>query len=354
MLAVNAELAVAEVGERLIARLEGRGHAAPESAAGAAVDPLQWLDSRLGQLPPNQALPIAEHLFGASPLIRQLLPSGGVGAEVSEAVLQGRGLAALGLFTPNPQFDWTDAAVGAEDGRGGLLLQGEVRIATAAAEATVVLVRVSGGETRLALLAHEATGVTQRLHRRGGQPRLGHPSWLILQGVEVPLDLVSDPLEPKAMASPLHRILESYAGTYARLACGYVNAGICALRRAARTTAHRGTPFNSTQEVTLAVTELEIEADLLALAVKAFPGSAPEPAGSPVAAVAAASTGFALAASASRLLSAVGHLTGQLRDTAGLEPEGPFGGDGGDPPFREVVLGGAPMMETALARSLGL
>ncbi len=304
----------------------------PLSATGSA---REWVESLTAHLPAAEACAVVEHLFGVMPLVEALFEPG----EAMDEVASGLKLGALGLFTPSPELGWAAAALDGEPAGKGLLLRGEVRIASSAADGSIVPVRLAAGEHRLAWLDHGAPGVDRRGTRAGGAVRGGSPCWLAIDGAAVGPGRVSRPvtLSPEG---DLFRHLETYAGIWAFTAALCARAEVRALRRAARTTGHRGTAFGASQHVAIGITEVEIEMELtVAAAQRHF-------------ALAGSGGSLALATAAARTLHAVAARSAELRDLAGLELEGPAGeGSAGN---LTAYLGGPLMLASELARALGI
>jgi len=264
-----------------------------------------------------------EHRSGVLPLIEAFFDRGAL-AEVASGGKRG----ALGLFTPTPEMGWAGAAVEGERSGTAVLLRGAVRLPSPASDGSIVLVRM-GEELRLAWVDHGARGVERRGSRSGGEVRGDAPCWLALDGVAVGSDRLSWPvtLDP---GSQLVRHLEAYAALWAAAAAQCARDGVQALRRAARTAA-----FNSSQLVSMGITEVEIETELTSAAVQRLDGL----------------QGLAVAAAAARTLAAVAARTEELRDTFGLEIDGPLASDA---KVLTAFLGGPLMLEHELARSLGI
>jgi len=273
-----------------------------------------WVEGLFRRLPAAEAFARVEHRFGVLPLLDAFFELRGTIAESAA----GSKLGALGLFTPTPELKWCVAAAAGEPAGGGLLLCGEVRIASPIADGSIVLVRLAGEEHRLAWLDHGAPGVERR----------GSPCWLCLDGVLVGPGLVSRPIT-LAPDGELYRLLETYAGLWALAAAACAREGVSALRRAARETS-----FNSSQIVAMAITEVEIEADLAAAAVRR-------------------SGGLAVAAAAARALERVASRSAELRAAAGLELAGPFADERLGCAL-SAYLGGALMLENEVGRLLGI
>lgn len=248
-----------------------------------------WVESLMSGLPAIEACARIEHRFGVLPLVDAFFDHG---------IAEGK-LGALGLFTPTPALRW---GAGVEEDGG--LLRGEVRIPGTAADGTLVLVRRDGG-LRLAWIDHRAPGV----ERRGDR--------LVLNGAET--DHVSRPVT----LADLYPHLDAYAGVWALAASIAAAHGIRALRRAARTSG-----FGASQLVAMDITELEIEAELIALAASGGDG------------------GLAAAAAASRNLAAIADKAAELRGL-GLEVEETSQG-------LAAFLGGPLMLENELGRTLGI
>jgi len=260
-----------------------------------------------------------EHRLGVLPLLGAFFAPG---AELAE-VVAGRKLGALGLFTPTPEPGWgTVAGVAAEPSGGGAVLHGAVRLPSAAADGSLVLVRLAEAEHRLAWLDHGAPGV----ERRGPMPQQ-IPCWLQIDGATAGPALLSRPVT-LAQDGELVRHLEAYASAWAAAAAGCARDGVRALRRAARLAG-----FQASQLVAQGITEVEIEADLTASAVRR-------------------TGGLAVAAAAARTLGAVAARTAELRDVFGLDVDGPLAQ--GSAGALTAFLGGSLLLESALARHLGI
>jgi hypothetical protein len=308
------------------------------AVAPAAGSVRERVESLMARLPAAEACAAVEHLFGVLPLLEAFFePAATVG------VADGPRTGALGLFTPAPEPGWEAAAVDGEPAGRGLLLHGEVRVASPSAAGSLVLVRRAGPERRLAWIDHNAAGV-ERGSRTGGPARGDAPCWLLLKGAAVEPGLISRPVTA-APGSELSRLLTEYAGAWALAAAICAREGVRALRRAARTTGHRGTSFSASQRVALEITVLEIEVELTEAAAR---GALELPPGEP-----ARAGGLALAAAAARALSAVATATAALRDQEGLEAGGPLA-DGGAVKILTAFLGGSPVIESELGRALGI
>lgn len=251
-----------------------------------------------------EAFAAIEHRFGVQPL--------------AEAFFDGldpqRG--ALGLFTITPDLTWEAAAVAGD----GLVLRGEVRVASPNPDGVIVLVRLDGPEHRLAWVEQAPVD-----------------GWLRLDGVAA--GRVSKPVA-LAPGSELFRCLETYAGAWALAAAIQAGHQVRALRRAARTTQHQGKPFASSQWVSLEITEVEIEAELTLAAARQAAGRLEIPAG-----------GLAAAAAAARTLHAIASRAVELRDEAGLKIAG-------EPQETAraltAFLGGPLLIESELGHAMGI
>lgn len=295
-----------------------------------------WAESLTSHLPPAAAFAVLEHLFGVLPLLDAFFEPRGALAEVVSGVKLGT----LGLFTPTPELGWAAAAVAGEPSGGGLLLRGAIRLPGPASDGSIVLVRLGDGpEHRLAWLDHGARGVARRPSGTV-QPAGGSPLWLDLEGVLVDSGLVSRPLTP-APGSELCRRLEAYTGVWALAAVVCARDGVRSLRRAARTAGQPGKAFNTSQLVAMSITEVEIEAELAIAAAKRAPADL------------SGVAGLALATAAARVLASLAAKTAELRDRTGCAPDGPFA-DEGVARSLTACLGGAPMLESELARALGI
>ena len=261
----------------------------------------------------------SEHRLGVLPLLDAFFAP----REALGDVVAGRKLGALGLFTPTPEPGWGAGAVAGEPGGGGAILRGAVRLPSPAVGGSIVLVRLEDGEHRLAWLDHDAPGIAPR-----GSGMDGGPCWLHIDGAVVGADLLSRPvtLDP---GGELVRCLEAYASAWAAAAVSCARDGVRALRRAARTGR-----CQTSQLVALAITEVEIEVDLTASAVRR-------------------TGGLAVAAAAARILGAVAAKTEELRDRFGLEVDGPLG-CAKTARSLTAFLGGSLQLESALARHLGI
>ncbi len=285
-----------------------------------------------GSAPPlAEAWAAMEHRFGVLPLIETFFAAQDAFAEV----IAGRTRGALGLFTPAPEPGWGAAAVDGKPSNGGLVLRGDVRLPEPTADGSIVLVRLSDAEHRLAWVDHHAPGVERRGSRTGGAVG-GGPCWLHVEGAAVGPALVSRPVT-LAPDGELSRHLVAYALVWASAAAVCARDGVRALRRAARTAA-----FQTSQLVAVGITEVEIEADLTFAAVQRNSGRD-------------GLNGLIVAAAAARTLSAVAAKTEELRDSFGLEIDGPFGFPEGDSAKTlTAFLGGPLLLESELARALGI
>jgi hypothetical protein len=299
----------------------------------------EWVESLMSRLPTAEAFAAVEHRFGVLPLVAAFFAAPG---PVEGAVAAAR-RASLGLFTPAPEPGWEASAVAAARSGAGLLLRGEVGLPDPASDGSLVLARLEPPDDlpawRLAWLDLGGVGVGGGGPWRGGPVRGDGPCWLTLEDAPVGAGFVSRPLTPDA----LRPHLDTYAGVWALAAAIRVREGIRALRRAARTVAHRGVAFRDSQRVTLGITEVEIEAELTAVAVRAslaLPPDDPARAG-----------GLLLAAAAARTLAALAALAAGLRDGMGLALDGAFDGLAGIP---AGGLGGPASLENEVARTLGI
>ena len=268
-----------------------------------------------------------EHRLGVLPLVAAFF---GPGALADVAVGRKRG--ALGLFTPAPEPGWGAVALAGERSGDGAVLGGAVRLPGAAADGSLVLVRLDA-EHRLAWLDHAAPGV----ELRAGADHHG-PCWLHADGAQVGPELLSRPvtLDP---GGELARCLEIYAAGWAAAAVDCAREGVRALRRAARTAG-----FQTAQQVALGITEVEIEADLAAAAVRRAGETGETGAGG---------RGALLpAVAAARALSGVAARTAELRDAWGLAIDGPLAG--GAAATLTAYLGGSLLLERELSRALGI
>ena len=319
-------------GRALVERLAAGGVDMPRTAAAG-----DWVASLTSQLPAAAAFAVLEHLFGLLPLVDAYFEPRGRIAEVAA----GRQLGALGLFTPTPELQWGAAAVAGEPSGGGVALRGDVRLPSPASDGSIVLVRLDGGEHRLAWVGHDAPGVELRGSRRGGPVHGDAPCWLGLAGATIGGGLVSRPVTLASGGGLVER-LEAYAGVWALAAAICAGDRVRALRRAARTTQHRGQAWSTSQLLAMDITKLEIEADLATAAARLHLASAEGAGGAGALAVATA---------AARTLHAVATKERELRDLTGLELDGR--------PVQDLAaltafLGGPLMVESELGRALGL
>lgn len=263
-----------------------------------------------------------EHRLGVLPLLEAFFePRGAL-----DDVIAGRKRGALGLFTPTAEPGWAAAALAGEASGDGMRLRGDVRLAHSRADGSIVPVRGSSTEFRLAWLDHGAPGVERRGGCAGGPVAEG-PCWLRVEGAEVGPACLSRPVSPAPDGELAHR-LAAYASGWAEAAVRCAREGLRALRRAARTSG-----FQASQLVALEITEVEIETDLTAAAVER-------------------TGGLAVAAAAARTLAAVAAKAEELRDSFGLEVEGSL--SDGSAKVLTAFLGGPLLLESQVARALGL
>ena len=322
-------------GRRLVAKATGA-----EPPELPTESPQRWIEGLATALPMPVTLPILEHLFGVMPVVRDRFDSS---EPLVTAVEDGTHLTSLGLFTPNPEFSQTAAAIAGSITDGTVRLSGEVLVPSTRSDSTLVLVRVDGDD-RLALVPHDLEGAEvggARSATTSSQP--DRPRWLVLENAEVVPRLVSEPLDhdPSGM---FVRSLDAYAGYWTLAVSVYATAGVQALRRAARTTRQGGVAFNSAQTVSMDITSIEIEAGLLSDAVQGHFALAPGDT--------YRTPGSTLAAAGSCAVSRIATLTADLVLVAGLECGGPFTEPGAR--LAQTFLGGRLMTESALARDLGI
>jgi hypothetical protein len=321
------------VGDALMARLTGRV-TEPVSVSGVQ----GWVDTLTSRLPAHQACAVAEHLFGVLPLVETFFESDD--ARLA-SVRSGEALGALGLFTPTPAGDWGATIAGKFVGD-GLLAWGEVRLASAAADGSIVAVRVGEGDQRLAWVDHRMTGVQLRGIGEGTSPPSHAPKWIELDGVTIASAHVSRSvrLEPGA---ELYERLERYAAAWSLLTLAYTRATIRSLRRAARNTRRQGLAeeCSASQLLMMDIGELEIETELTSLASTRDVGEGVRHPSGLVAALAAA-----------RALAGVAAKAREVRDQWGLPLDGPLADDG-TAALLASYIGGAWMLESELARAVG-
>lgn len=230
-------------GERLIARLGGE-----------AVDegePLRWLERLAATQAPVAALRIVEHLYGALPLRPFFTPSA---SDVWRRAEAGELFVDLGFFTPHPELRWHAVAPRGERRDDGLRLSGEVRIATADADATVVSCRLDGVD-HLALVLHDADGAELRRDAAG--------CWLVLD--EAPA-AASGELDLAAESG--RAWVDDHAAVHAFVAAHLAQRAARALRRALRLTTRDGSAFSSAQRLSMDLSACEIEIELLIAATE--------------------------------------------------------------------------------------
>lgn len=305
----------------------------------ATAPPREWVESLAAALPAAVAGAVVEHLFGVLPLIETGFgrdPRGGL-AEV----LAGRKLGALGLFTPSPELRWGAVAIVAEPAGDGYRLHGEVRLPGGAADGALVLVR-AGAEHRLAWLDHDQAGGVE-LHGDS-------PCRLVVDGAAVAAACVSRPVTLTPGAEPWTH-LARYASLWALAAAIWAQRGVGALRRAARTPQAGGTRWSASQLVAMGITEVEIETELTATALRAHFAAAAGADGAAGAGGLASLDRLAMALGAARALSAVAARTVELRDRLGLATGGLLAD--GLPGSLAAALGGTLMLESELGWCLG-
>jgi hypothetical protein len=322
-------------GEALIARFTG---SPAEAFAAASVQ--DWVKLLTSRLTAVQACNVAEHLFGVLPLIDAFFESGD-----SRLTAAGSGavLGALGLFTPTPEDGWGAVAIVGERAGRALRVWGNVRVASHAAEGSIVLVQAGDADQRLAWLDHDAAGVELHGSRAGGPPCSQTLPWLSIEGATIVEGRLSRPVT-LVPGAELYERLERYAAVWSLFALEYTRTTIRSLRRAARATRRRGhtEPFSSSQLVTMDLGGLEIETELATLAAMSHLAKAvPHP------------HGLALALSAARALDGVAAKASELRDHLGLPLDGPLTDDGAAACVAAQV-GGALTLENELACALGL
>jgi hypothetical protein len=309
-----------------------------ESPATASAQ--EWVETLTSCLTATQACAVVEHRFGALPLIDTFFEGGDV---QMAAVRSGVKLGALGLFTPTPEHGWGSAVMVGQPTGSMLRVWGEVRVSNQASGGSIVLVRLSDTDQRLAWLDHDAPGVEPRGSRTGGPPRTNAPWWLAVDGAAIVDAHVSRPVT-LVPGAELYERLESYVSVWALIALECACRTVRALRRAARTTRCHGRSeaFSASQLVALDLTTVEIETELTTAAARRhFAQAAPHP------------SGLVLALSSARALSGVAAKASELRDQLGLAVDGPLADDGAAATLAAHV-GGAPMLENELGHALGL
>jgi hypothetical protein len=295
------------------------------------------------RLAPAQACAVAEHLFGALPLVDRFFDDT---ATRLVALRSGAELAGLGLFTPTPEHGWGAAALAGEPTEGGLRARGELRAASDDADGSIVLVRLRDGGERLAWLAHDAPGVEERASRPGGASWPRAPRWFAVDGATIAAGHLSRPVT-LVPGSELYACLERYVGAWALIAIDCARRTVRELRRAARTTRASGhpghpEPFSASQVISMDLTEAEIEIELTAaVAGRHHTRAASHP------------SGLVLAMSAARAIATCAAAAHALRDELGVGVDSVLAEDGG---AAQIVahVGGTLMLENELTRAIGL
>ncbi len=383
----SAGAAGADAGLAAAARALAEGCGTGAADLVDCASPREWVESLATTLPAVAAAAVIEHLFGVLPLVAGFFAPAPWCADVAA----GRSLAALGLFTPDPELRWgavagqaaATAAAGdqaaaepAADGRAagepavggtaapeaaaGYRLSGTVRLAGCPGGGVLVLVR-SGEEHRLAWVDAGVSGV--EWHGQG-------PCRAAMAGAAVGADCVSRPVTVTS-GGELWTHLARYASLWGLAASIWARHGVLALRRAARAPRAGEPRWSAAQLVATAVTEVEIEAELAATALRIHfataAGQAARGAGAdgahgsdgahssdgahgPDGPDGADDADLAIAVGAARALAAVAACTVELRDRLGLAVEGPLA-DGLPGPLA-ASLGGVLMLESELAAQL--
>jgi hypothetical protein len=316
---------------------EDRRRPARPSADEAALPPAGRVERLAAELPAPEAFAVIEHLYGAAPLVAELLPAG----ELSAAVAAGETVGALGLFTPTPaaggdgSLGWGGAPLAGEAlAGGGLRLSGALRLATALADGALALARVreDGDEARHHLVWLEIDD----LERDGDAPVR-----VELEGAEVPAGAVSEPLD-LSPGGALARRVARYAELWGLAAALAARGGVRALRRAARLAG-----FQAHQLVAMPLTEAEIEAEAALAAVRLRLAEEPDEAsGGPP------TLSWATALAAARALAAAAGTARALRDRFGLEADESVLADPSAATALAAWLGGPGFLEHELSRSI--
>ncbi len=294
----------------------------------------EQVESLMSRLPAAEACAVVEHLFGVLPLLDGFFRAGAVEAASSPR------LGSLGLFTPTPEPGWAAAAVAGEPAGEGLLLRGEVRIPGPDSGGSIVLARLAGGEHRLAWIDHGAPGVERRGSRTGGAVRDGSPCWLALEGVAVRPGpgLAAGDSGTRLRPLPAPRKLRGRLGPR-RLDRRPRRGPRAAPRRPAQRP-----PGDGLQRLADGGHGHRRGGDRdgadprRGATVSGIRGRERRP--------------LAVAAAAARTLAAVAARTAELRDLVGLEIDGPLAG--GSAATLSAFLGGPLMIESELARALGI
>ena len=288
----------------------------------------------------NQAMPLIEHMYGVIPLVREFLDSSD-DAGLTDDVISGRILAALGLFTPNPIFSWCEAALSFESEALSNAVSGEIRILSSRADCTLVLVRRLQ-EYRLALLPHSIKGVTITADNSLAEEG---PAWLAVDKAKIEPGWLSCPLSTTTDGRLSHT-LAGFAGVCALAIAAYAKRTIVSLRRAANATARGNKSFKMSQVVAHEITHQEIEADLLLIAVRDYFNV---PSDNKI------TIPLALATTATRVMSSVTAIQTKIVAEAGI-PRSKLTNSHPIPSLdlTSSILGGPLMMEGELARQIGL
>jgi hypothetical protein len=335
---------------------EGCGTGAADLADCAS--PREWVESLAAKLPAVAAAAVIEHLFGVLPLVAAFFSPAPWCADVTA----GRSHAALGLFTPDPELRWgAVAGQAAAEAAAGYRLSGTVRLAGGPGGGVLVLVR-TGEEHRLAWVDAGVPGI--EWHGQG-------PCRVAIAGAVVGAGCVSRPVTVTS-GGELWTHVARYASLWGLAASIWARHGVLALRRAARAPRAGEPRWSAAQLVATAITEVEIEAELAATAVRIHfataAGQASRGAGAadgsdaahgpdgahgahgPDGSDGADDADLAIAVGAARALAAVASCTVELRDRLGLAVEGPLA-DGLPVPLA-ASLGGVLMLESELAAQL--
>ncbi len=279
----------------------------------------------LAERPAAEAFARIEHEFGVLPLLERFFD-----AALYDEILADGKVGTLGLCTPTPEPGWEQAAIDAVADGSGALVSGAIRLANAKADGAIVLVRWAESPHRLAWLDRPAEPASS-----------GSVGWWRFEGVAVGPERLSRGIDP-APGSALFAHLSDYASLWALAATSCAREGVHVLRRAVRLAVHRGKSWSGAQSVALGITELEIEADLAASAVRRHRALDPAERGS--------REDLAVAAAAARILQRVAARPGELSRDLGIDVLGPLVEE--PTAGLSVALGGSPLLEAELARVL--
>ncbi|WP_354642981.1 hypothetical protein [Kitasatospora camelliae] len=330
MTAADPALTAAEPGLTALHGLLARRGVDLPSAAGAE----EALDEVWERHPFALAAAVTEQLHGVLPLL-DAFPAA---AEVVDGVRTGRLTATLGLFTPNALFSLAAPAVLGTEQDGRVLLHGRYRYATEGADLAVVGVLLDG-ETRLALVRHDAAGVRLR-----GAGRSAGWGWAELDGAVLDPAELSRPVD-RSDGGPLTAALDRFAWAFSRRAVAWPARVVADLRRVLATTGEGVAALSTSQYLAHELSRLEIEVSLAAAAARLGPGFKAEAAGG--------RSALAVLLSCVDLLHRAARVAEDLATELGLEHSP---ADAADWPADalQAYFGGRRVVENELARRMGL